>query len=828
MTKGTILLGILFGPYVLLHAQETSLGAVIVHANKNYAKSDASSKTHIDEQAIQALPKGNGNINEVLKFLPDIQTEGNTATSENAGEIEPENLSISGAKFYQNNFQIDGLSNNSLLDPANDNPNQINDVKGHPQEVFIDTDMIKSIDLYDSDVPAKYGGFLGGVIDAKTKHVQDKLSGKIKYRYTSDSLTSFHVDDTDEFEYSRSSSMQPKFSKSFYGASINIPISDTDGVYIDISKKTSVIPLKHFDKTKSESRNLYNYLAKYSKFFDNNSVLDISLSYSPYEENRFLKNVGLSDYTIKGGGIKGNISYEYEDSEIISHTILGYSRTQNSRSANANFYNWGTSDTFSEGVYMDSEVSTYGGYGDISKIQNIYSFKNDFVINSIANMGFDLQYGSSIMDREEQSAIYKVSSIESSTGTTSPQIGVVNLKCFGEEGCIEGEQFANTKNLYHKYKAKAEIMKISSYLEKDVDFDFLEFRLGVRYDYNDYMQNHDIAYRSLAKLDVFNDKETLFSVGFNRYYGNSFLTYKLREAKKPYITYTRALLKSYDTYGNQIVRPGAWEENSRRGSSKTKYSDLNTPYSDEKSFGFTQKIFAGTFIAKKIYRENRDNFSQKYGEVQSDGYRYYELSNDGKSSHESLRLSYEIGYKNHYLSLNFNRSKTKSTNETYDDSADEEFDDSVAFFAYLDSNGKKQYNQVLTGELSKKNDTKPDIYKLLYRYNYNKKFKITSFVNYRNSYKKITNTYKTKEYSSENPATGEYSSANAPIYELVKFDPYINVDLSLEYIQKIFKNQSLVLRTDITNVFNKKQKASATINEFALGRQIWLEANYIF
>lgn len=818
--------GILLSSIPFVCIADEILEKIEIRAEQTYTKTTPNGKTTINEQNIKNFPKGNGNINDVLTYMPDIKTSGNIETSKNAGEIEPQNLSISGAKFYNNNFMIDGISNNSLLDPANSNPNQINDVKGHPQEIFIDSSMIKSIDVYDSDVPAKFGNFLGGVVDAKTKHSQNDFSGTLSYRHTSDKLTKFFVPNKDEFAYSNSSSSQPKFSKDFYGLNLNIPIGETDGLYLDAMVKKSIIPLRHFGKEHQEERISQNYLAKYSKYLDSGDVVDVVFTYAPYEERRFLKNIQQSDFTIKGGGIKTAINHEKETTTFKSNTTISYSQTENSRNSPQHFYNWAVSDTFPWGNLIDSEVSHIGGYGNIEKKQNILTLKTDFELKNYFDFGVDIQKGFVGIDRKEDSAIYKVGS-DNSSSTPHPKSGIANLKCYGNDGCIGGEQYANSKDMYKKYLAEVDILNTAFYLQKKFDLNNFDATLGLRYDYNDYMENHDIAYRSVASFDLFDDKNTIFSIGANRYYSNSFLTYKLREAQKPYVTYTRALLGGYDLYGNQIVRVGEWEENSRRGTNKTRYNELRTPYSDEISYGFSQKIFNGIFIAKKIFRDNNDEFSKTYGVVENDGYRYYSLSNDGKSKHESMRISYENNFGNHSFSLNFNRSKTSQTNETYDDTQSDT-GDGVVYFAYYDNRGKKQYKELLKNELKEENDTKPDTYKLFYKYDFDNRLNLSTFVTYTTSYKKLDATTETKEYTYSNPVTGEYSWQSAPVYEIVKYDSYTNVDLSLAYTQPLTDKQKLVFKTDIKNLMNKQQKASATTNDYALGRQIWLEINYKF
>ena len=569
-------------------SQQEQLKAVYITDGNKSSLSKAieeSTRIYIDEQTIQSFPKGNGDVNEILQYLPDIKVDSNRETSFNAGELTPEDISISGAKFYENNYQIDGISNNSLLDPANDNANAVNDVKGNTQEIFLDTDIIKSVEVYDSDVPARFGKFLGGVIDTKTKHATGEFGGKISYRYTSDEFTKFFVDDQSGFQNSNSANKQPKFEKEFLGLSLNLPVSDDSGIYFNTVLKNSTIPLKHFLEPKEQTRISYNFFGKYSKFFEDDSVLDVSLSHAPYKEERFLTNVKNSDFTIEGGGTKGNAAYEKEFESFKLKSIFDISYSQNSKYASKDFYNWATTNEKNWGMILGEPTSREGGFGDIEKEQTIFTLKNDLEFDFF-NAGFELGKGEASFERLEDSSIYRVSSTDDSA-----ESGLVKLDCNGMDGCIDGDQYAVSKDTYHAFDSTADIMTASGYMEKNIQFERLNFRLGVRYDYNDYMKNHDLAYRSLSSWDLFDDRKTIFSVGLNRYYSNSFLTYKLREGKLPYITYTRGLLPLIDDYGNQYFIPEQWSQSARTGTNKNRYSDLETPLQRRDNFFFKSKAF---------------------------------------------------------------------------------------------------------------------------------------------------------------------------------------------------------------------------------------------
>lgn len=810
---------------LLLYSADT-LDTILVIENdsaSSYKQSKStSSKTYIDEKMIDSFPKGNGNINEVLKYLPNIQNESsNAASSSNAGELEPENISISGGAFYQNNFQIDGISNNSLLDPASTHVyknNLQNDVKGHPQEIFIDTDMIKSITVYDSDVPAKFGRFTGGVVDTITKHALADFGGKIKYRYTSDKYTKFFISDKDDFEKSKDGSkMQPKFKKSFYGFSLNTPRDEDSGVYTNISIKESIIPLMHFKGSKSETRKSDNYLIKYSTYLKNDDILDVTMAYSPYEEHRFMADVKDSDYTIKGGGLKTYLNHERETDTYKIKTAIAHSRTINKKDAPSNYFKWGSSDTMPWGGLIGKGITTVGGFGNIEKTQVISTIKSDIEFKNKFDIGFEIQQGDATFQRKDDGSSYRVA-LGNGKATNN---GILNLVCMNQDGCIDGEQYANTKDTYHTFKADVGVYTQAAYIQKKINIDKFSTRLGLRYDYNNYTENHDLAYRNTNKYDIFGDKNSIVSIGFNKYYANSFLTYKLRAAKKPYITYTRALEGKIDSNGNQYVTPGDWEENSRRGTSKTRSSELKTPYSDEKTISLTQNIYDGKFIIKYINRDKKDAFSRTWGEVESDGYRYYSLSNDGYRKYKSISLSYEKKIENHFFRFSTTDSKTKKSNLDYDD----DIDTSIARIYYNYSTSKQ--DEIHKNDLPLSQETDPKIIKLLYSYDYKDMYIISGFIKHTTKYKKIEKVEK-KEYEYYNVQQDRNDWTDTGVYELIHRKAKTIVDLSLECKYKIKNNEKVIFKTDIKNLFNTKTKVYSDKNKYALGRQIWFEVAYKF
>ena len=206
-----------------------TLGQVTVTGQ---AENSLSGTSELAGETLHQLPRKNSSLTETITILPRVQIGEEQRTSENAGEILPPRISISGGRAYENNYSVDGVGLNSLIDPLADNQNAIDQVPGHPQRAFIHQDLIESVTVYDSNIPARYGRFVGGVVDARTRMPADQLGGNISLRTTRDAWTKFQVDydDRDDFDHSNSFNQQPRFKKYDGGIELNVPINDQIGL----------------------------------------------------------------------------------------------------------------------------------------------------------------------------------------------------------------------------------------------------------------------------------------------------------------------------------------------------------------------------------------------------------------------------------------------------------------------------------------------------------------------------------------------------------------------------------------------------------------------
>src|SRR5690606_29503306 len=136
----------------------------------------------VGRQQIEGLPAGYGDITSLLKLNPNVQFDDAQLSSKTPEEIAPANISINGAKFYQNAFVVYGMNINNNIDPAASNPNLLDSVPGRSQGLALDTDLLEEVKVLDSNVPAAYGQFTGGVVEATTRMPSKALHGKLSYQ----------------------------------------------------------------------------------------------------------------------------------------------------------------------------------------------------------------------------------------------------------------------------------------------------------------------------------------------------------------------------------------------------------------------------------------------------------------------------------------------------------------------------------------------------------------------------------------------------------------------------------------------------------------------
>lgn len=165
---------------------------------------------------VQAIPEeymrrsARSDLAEVLEIVLSVRVSEGASSNLQQGDLKPAEFSIRSAAPYQNRFELDGASVDNLIDPAQkESVDNYTRLAGHSQGLFINTDFLQFVDVADTNISARKGGFTGGVVEARTKAYAGRDEARLSYRATSDSLTNFHVDKSQQAEFEDSAAQAP-------------------------------------------------------------------------------------------------------------------------------------------------------------------------------------------------------------------------------------------------------------------------------------------------------------------------------------------------------------------------------------------------------------------------------------------------------------------------------------------------------------------------------------------------------------------------------------------------------------------------------------------
>ncbi|MDC9821340.1 TonB-dependent receptor plug domain-containing protein [Pectobacterium polonicum] len=793
----------------------------------------------INAEQIKKMPTGNGSVTELLKNNPNVQFA-NTANSSNTpGELAPENVSFHGEKFYNNNFMIDGLSNNNNINPGANNGELKNTPDGYnatdlpaggAQSFWINSELIESLEVFDSNISAKYGDFTGGVVDAKLKDPKlDKASGKISYRMTQDSWTNYHVDDAiqDDFYSATYLHYQPKFKKQFYSASFNQPLSDKAGFIFAYNRQQSDIPNYHqyLKMWGDQERINETYLLKGTYLSDSGDVFRLTGMYAPHESKYYKKDIKNGAFTNTGGGYRFNMEWEHNASWGKMTSLAGYQYEQNKSEHESNsfqtWYRYHNSYNFVSnevdwvsalpaGNYQNSLI---GGFGKFATDKSTITLKQDYELNPLAIWGTQHQFDLGWQVDSYNARYRRFSDVYSSRTTATIDQNVLCQS--GDDFCINGEQYYKSRILYPERTVEGNYINYAVYLQDSVSFGRAEVTPGIRLQYDDYLKNMNIAPRLAASYDIFGDRSTRIFGGANRYYAQNMLAYKLRTGISSNIIQKRSDANS--PWVSDPIKTDSIDYN---------ISDLKTPYSDELSFGLSQRVMETIWTVKWVNRQGKEQFGRKTS-TDSNGKRYYVLDNTGRTEGNSYTLTvepispYRFSFAEIKWSLGAAIEKNKTNSQLYYDMPNQD-DQRVIFNDKLMNRGDidaMNFNTPWTAFLS------VDTYFPAARLNWGQRLGYTS------GYKGYVTSASFVQCPGGHIACGDESGSFTE-YTGMKYEDFISYDWRLSYSQPVYKTQTLDITLDVLNVLdnvvetNQTGNSTKSIVTYKPGRQFWLGVAY--
>ncbi len=794
----------------------TTLAPIVVFGG-SFAQQMGTQK--LNSLEISRLPTKNGTVSDLLKSNPNVRFQDFADVSETQGEIAPENVSFHGERFYNNAWLIDGLSNNDNIHPGSKNgrtyshpdgqsPGEL--PGGETQSFWINSDVIDSVTVYDSNISAKYGQFTGGVIDAKLKDAyMDKSSGSISYRTTRDAWTKFHIygetpeeqkENQAEFENAGKLYYQPQFIKHNYAFNINQPLSDSTAL-------------------------MFSYNLKGSHETDSGDTYNLTLMYSPHSQ-KYFRNTGARDsFTNVGGGYRVALDWKHLFDLGTLKSSISWKKSGNKiEHEDNNWLSYCPSGKFRKLVrrgrvrYICSGNPRFGydgGFGQFSTEKETLTLKQDLNLDTLKtgniehniSAGWKMDFANAKYNRKQQITMY-----------TSPN-PTLGIKCKNGDPSCSDSQFSLMRNEYPALKTDVGNNHYSFYIEDNIKWKNLELTPGVRVDYDQYLKNTDIAPRFTASYDVFGNKKTRIFGGINRYYADSMMRYALSDNLANMDMYRRKAANEDWTLNRSVV--------GRRYSGGKK---VKTPYSDESSIGFTQRIANTEWTAKWVHRNSKEQFSQRYEKNKKTREQWFYLENNGSSQADSYTLTgrlikpIETQFANISFDLGASYHKSKS-NFDYDNGISADYDDQIT----ADDDNE---HIIFDGKLIKQKDMPALNFNQPWNAfaNINLDFpKIylnwANRLNYTAGYEAYTRFYCAYRAPKD---CGEYVGEQIYGYKKTKFKNKFTLDWNISFKPPVGKGH-LEIDLDVLNVLDtRSESTSADVSSitYKAGRQFWLGAKY--
>lgn len=818
--KKTLLLSIITAN--LLFSSDTSnitLDKVEVIATN--AQNSFSSSKILTRQQLDKIPAKDHTIAQALKTNPNVII--NTQNSVESGEIKPENFSINGAKFYQNNFLVDGVNFNHDLNPANKNLNGHETPYYHvsraaslsSQSMTLDTDLLESLEVIDNAVSAKYGSFQGGVVKATTRDPSYKFSGVISHQYTSGEWTHTYKDKRldDGYYKARSGTDKSNFKKHRYRVGLEGYLSENFGILFDYSRQTSVIKYDEVVSTllnsklykiPDDKREVENYFLKAIWHPSDRLTIKPSILYS-LQKNRYFEE-GTLDSTMdyEYGGYVLNLDADLDLDSVMIKQNLSYSKFDTSRFTNnkigkyeykfSSIKNWGGYDPD-----WGQNTSNYGSVSDVEQLQEEISYKLDLEIKPFKTYEISHKIITGL-ELSRTKGVYKILKPYEQYYYAKPITD--DYICDKDDlTCINDDSFPGANGQFFTYKSyygdvnnKVTNNKVALYLEDEMSYKRLKFRPGVRVEKDSFDKDILVSPRFVSEYEFSN--KNFFGFGLNRYYGRNLFAYKLYGESEKYNKFY------YRDHPSKPFELDPWQSPEKYG-----LNDVKTPYDDEFSLFYRGDIGGARINLKYVKRDSKDEVISINGEyIGLDPYKTYYV-NQGSSKAEIYTFSIEniapVEILNTKNSFSFSITKVdKKTNFTdYTTTKN----DPKKKWDYAEFEG----SVIPVHELPRFDYDIPLSARFTHSLSY-KNFSVTNFLTFTDKVDTLARTGRNKDGLTK--------------YEVTQIPSRTIWDMRLSYKFNLKNDIKFFTNLDINNVLNKKYPINANKNLFGEGRSFWLEA----
>ena len=531
------------------------------------------------------------------------------------------------------------------------------------------------------------------------------------------------------------------------------------------------------------------------------------------------------------------------------------SQSDNNRTGPAHFYTWLQAKGKEWGQLADQNVdsipvSEYGGYGNLDNTQTTFNWRNTLTLErkKWGNTEHAIRVGAELnhqnYERTRQQNYYKYDSPIQYSSTNAQlncsgytldcveQSFYVDLDTLAEQlgGSIDFNnpehllaysnnvattaQYFNSRLVTPSEYIDVSLNKAALYATDVITWKQFDFHFGVRYDYDDFFKNHNIAPRFSMGYDVFNDGNTLLTAGLNRYYDAGLLGYKIKEQQKFAYREYRPIQSGYLQ---------AWLPSSYTGNFRYIYDDVKSPYDDEIALGLRHATESfGNFAVKYVHRDKKDQLSRnEETNLKNDGYQYITIYNNGTGESERYSLSWDAKFGDHSIWANASYSQNSESNIDYTATPDNTPIESLVYY-------EGELMSLSELDTLKANFGRPVTANFGWNTDWTDTFSTGLTATYSGSY-----TTAIKSSSDQRIGIGsECTTCEAveifvPKYEAHTFDARIIFALSSRWEYQVSQSQSLEVRLDISNLFNARSHAITEGNSgIEPGRMFWLGVSY--
>lgn len=810
------------------------------------------SRDFLDRSAI-----GNGNITDMLTILPGIQGREDSQAVEQQAELKSKLISISGGRPSDTGFFIDGMSNNSDINPDDTelSVESVDEIQGHPQQTFVNQAVVGQVKVFDSNIPVEYGGFSGGVVDIVLRDESESPALQFDYRTSRNEFNQYILIDNANREQSVddvviNEPIEPEFKKENFNLVASQVLDEHHSISMALSRTESKITTVSLLKPVITSRESSNYSIGYSMRNLWLDKLSVRINHSPYQGNYILNDVLDSDFSIKGGGTFASLNASHSWPSVDWNASIRYGESDNSRRAPQYYLPWLRVKGKEWGLdSVDRPVSREGGYGDLDKQQKTLSTRHLFALNDFDWLGITHQVSFGInfvkkrlmRQRNESAIVYKnpfddaritcagitLDCVESSykipLNELADQVGgsldLSNPEHFKlyENNHLARGQFFRVRRIYPLEDVDVTTNNFDGWIQDGLELGKWRTTLGVKIDRNEFLSEWNIAPRIHGGYDFFDDDESLLVFGASRYYASDMMSYKLKEAKRGYFTQTRG-------FANGVLQP--WTNSVTTLPYRYQYNNLKTPFTNELTMGFKQKLFGGVLSITSVRRDSKDKVVR--GDSYSkEGFTYYVQSNDGEATHKRLSISYSIALDNHQLMINASKTKNTSNGENSEAPAQAIPTDQRIFIYNPALPSPDTYKLVSKGWLDQlqANFNRPITANLSFSSQWTKNIRSSFTVSYRGDYERMESLG--RDFTANTGGLNDIGDEEYPVYQKANKPATTMVSGKMSYDYDISAKQSLRLSLEVANLLNKRTY-QVGLNRIGLetGRSFWLGLSY--